>query len=102
VCVTFVTVGEFYKGAYARGWGSQRVAELERWLRSIVVLPYDAEVSRHWGQLSADCQRRGRIIPANDAWIAACCLSQMVPLMTLNRRHFSDVDGLALVPGLER
>jgi len=101
VCVTFVTVGEFYKGAYSRGWSSRRIAELERWLRSVVVLPYDVEVSRHWGRLSAESRRRGQTIPANDAWIAACCLSHAVPLMTLNRRHFSGVDGLALVPDLE-
>lgn len=101
VCITFVTIGEFYKGAYSRGWGDRRIAELERWLHDVVVLPYDAEVSRHWGRLSAERQRRGETISANDAWIAACCLSHSVPLMTLNRRHFSGIDGLALVPELE-
>jgi predicted nucleic acid-binding protein len=53
VCVTFMTIGELFKGAYLRGWGGRRMAELERWLRDVVVLPYDAEVSRQWG---GDCQ----------------------------------------------
>jgi toxin FitB len=98
VCITFVTVGEFYKGAYSRGWSSRRIAELERWIHDVIVLPYDAEVSRHWGRLSAERQRVGQVISANDAWIAACCLGHAVPLMTLNRRHFLGIDGLVLVP----
>ena len=97
-CVTFVTVGEFYKGAYKRSWGADRMTELERWLRNVVVLPYSAEVSRRWGQVSAECERQGRSLAANDAWIAACCLSHNLPLMTMNRRHFSNVDGLTLIP----
>ncbi len=39
LCITFVTVGEFYKGAYSRGWSSRRIAELERWVRGVVVSP---------------------------------------------------------------
>lgn len=97
-CVTFVTVGEFYKGAYKARWGSEKMAELERWLRNVVVLPYTAEVSRTWGQITAESERQGRPLPPNDAWVAACCLSHNLPLMTLNQRHFSTVEGLVLIP----
>jgi len=89
LCVTFITVGEIFKGAFMRGWGEKRVQELETWLRNVVVLPYTGEVSRAWGRLTAECEAMGRPIPANDAWIAACCLSHDLPLMTLNRRHLN-------------
>ena len=95
MAVTFVTVAEFYKGAYQRGWGPRRLAELERWLRNVVVFPYDAGVSRRWGEISAI---KGRPLPANDVWIAACCLRHELPLATLNRRHFEGIPGLVLVP----
>lgn len=98
LCVTFVTVGEFYKGAFRRGWGATRVAKLEEWLRNVVVLPYDAAVARTWGEICADGEARGRPIPANDAWIAACCLRHDVPLLTYNRRHFHGIPGLRLLP----
>ncbi|HZR94019.1 MAG TPA: type II toxin-antitoxin system VapC family toxin [Gaiellaceae bacterium] len=95
IAVTFVSVGEFYKGAYQRGWGPKRITELERWLRNVVVLPYDVGVSRKWGEISAI---KGRPVPVNDAWIAACCLRHDLPLATLNRRHFEHIRGLVLVP----
>ena len=97
-CVTFVTVGEFYKGAFKRGWGERRTQQLEAWLRNVVVLPYTADVSRVWGRLTAELEGQGQPIASNDAWIAACCLSHDLPLMTLNRRHFERIAGLRLVP----
>ena len=97
-CVTFVTVGEFYKGAYKARWGMEKMAELERWLRNVVVLPYTAEVSRRWGQITGESERQGRPLPPNDAWIAACCLSHNLPLMTLNQQHFLTVEELVLIP----
>ncbi len=97
-CVTFVTVGEFYRGAFRRGWGPQRIAKLESWLRNVVVLPYNFEVGRSWGRLVAQMERVGRPMQANDAWIAACCLTWGLPLMTLNRRHFEHVPDLRVLP----
>jgi predicted nucleic acid-binding protein len=38
--------------------------------------------------------------PINDTWIAACCLSEGLPLATLNVKDFadfSDYHGLALI-----
>jgi hypothetical protein len=47
-------------------------------------------VSRMWGRISADATRRGRPRPANDSWIAACCLARELPLATLNVKDFAD------------
>ena len=98
LATTFVTVAEFYKGAYKRGWGERRIREYERWLRRLVVLPYDAGVAREWGRISSDGEAIGRPIAPNDAWIAACCRRHDVPLMTHNRRHFESISNLTLVP----
>lgn len=98
LCVTFVTVGEFYKGAHRRGWGQRKLAALEEWLRNVVVLPYDAAVARVWGRICAQRETEGRSLPANDAWIAACCISRDLPLLTYNRRDFAGIHGLRLVP----
>lgn len=78
-CVTFITVGEFFKGAVKRGWGERRLQQLEAWLRNVVVLPYTGEISRVWGRVSAECEGKGQPIPPNDAWIAACCLPRPAP-----------------------
>jgi predicted nucleic acid-binding protein len=38
----------------------------------MVILDADDAVSRTWGTITADAKRRGRTLPVNDSWIAAC------------------------------
>lgn len=98
--VTFVTVGEMTKWAELRSWGLTNRQKLDHWLSGQVRLSYDDVVAQNWGHLAAAAQRRGRVTPANDTWIAACCLADGLPLATLNFKDYADfVDhhGLALV-----
>jgi predicted nucleic acid-binding protein len=99
-CVTFVTVGELWQWATMRSWGPRTRQDLELWLTRVVVLDSDEPTSRMWGRLSARARRRGRARPANDTWIAACCLARGLPLATLNLKDFEDFaehDSLSLV-----
>jgi predicted nucleic acid-binding protein len=89
-CVTFVTVAELHKWMAIRSWGPQRRAGLEGWLGGVPHLGYDDEVSRTWGNLSAEAVRRGRPRPSNDMWNAACCLAEDLPLATLNVKDYID------------
>ena len=100
ICLTFVTVGELAKWARVRDWGARRRDDLDRWLRQVPVLPYGDEVAWTWGRIAGDAHRQGRPRPANDMWIAACCLRIGLPLATLNHRDFADFaerDGLRLL-----
>jgi predicted nucleic acid-binding protein len=40
---------------------------------------------------------RGHSAPHNDCWIAACCVSHGLPLMTWNRRHFEPLEPFGLM-----
>lgn len=62
------------------------------------MLPGSEEVSQRWGQLIGEALRSGRPLPANDAWVAACCLTSGAPLATLNLRRYENVADLELVP----
>jgi toxin FitB len=100
VCITFVTLGELAKWRALRDWAPQRVAVLNRWREHVVVLRYDETVANKWGLLQARAQIRGRPRPQNDTWIAACCLTENLPLATLNTKDFADFaqyDGLTLI-----
>jgi toxin FitB len=99
-CVSFVTVGELAKGVTAAGWGLRQWTQLAEWLREVVILPYDVQVSYTWGQLAGAAQRRGRPQPINDMWIAAVCLANGLPLATRNVKDyeaFVEYHGLVLV-----
>lgn len=98
--VSFVTVGEMEKLSELRSWGERRRGVLDGWLRSRPVIDSTEEVSRIWGRLSASAQRRGAPVSENDTWIAACCLSEGLPLVTRNVKDFADFaehHGLVLI-----
>ena len=53
-----------------------------------------------WGEIQAYAQLRGRPRPANDSWIAACCIVRELPLATFNIKDYADFaehEGLELV-----
>ena len=100
LAVTFVTVGELTKWTLVRRWGPQRLNKLQAFLSDVLVLPYSPRVAIGWGDLQAHAQLRGRPRPANDTWIAACCLVRDLPLITYNRKDhvdFADHEGLRLI-----
>ncbi|MCA1703111.1 MAG: PIN domain-containing protein [Actinobacteria bacterium] len=96
-CITFVTVGELFRGAVHGRWGVRRVAALARWLERATTIPGDGAVARTWGEITGRALSAGRPLPANDAWIAACCLTYGIRLATLNRRDYERIEGLRLV-----
>jgi predicted nucleic acid-binding protein len=100
ICATFVTVGELVKWTEIRSWGPRKVDDLSRWFDRTVVLGYDQAVATTWGGLQARAQLRGRPRPANDTWVAACCLVEDLPLATFNTKDYVDFaayEGLSLV-----
>jgi predicted nucleic acid-binding protein len=102
VAVTFVTVAELTKWTLVRHWGPRRLADMQTFLASLVVLPYGDTVATTWGGLQARAQLRGRPRSANDTWIAACCLIRRLPVARLNQKDFADFaehEGLAVIPG---
>jgi predicted nucleic acid-binding protein len=88
--ITFVTLAEMTKWADLRRWGARRRRELTEWLAGVAVLPGTEDVSVTCGHISASAMLRGRPRPANDTWIAACCLTYDLPLATFNVKDFED------------
>jgi predicted nucleic acid-binding protein len=101
--VAFATAGELRKWGIVRQWGWVRRTGVQLWLESKRVLPYSLEVAWIWGDMAGRATLRGRNPGANDLWIAACCVQRGLPLLTLNRRDFEELqrhEGLRLLaPG---
>lgn len=100
-CLTFVTVGELTQWAMLRDWSRRNQASLEAWMSRCIMVNASWETAQTWGRLSASGRRRGRTHPINDAWIAACCLTEGLPLATLNHKDYDDLavnHGLTLLP----
>lgn len=99
--VSFVTVGELFTWGVKRGWGAKKFADLERRVKSVVIVPYDLDLCRHFGQIKGALMKIGRQIPSNDLWIAACALRHSIPLVTHNAKHFVSIPGLRIISEVE-
>jgi tRNA(fMet)-specific endonuclease VapC len=97
LALSFMTVAELYRWAYARNWGEQRVAHLEEHLRAYVVVPYDNELCKQWAWVCVERQRLGHPISVQDAWIATTALRYGCPLVTHNSDDFANIAGLCLI-----
>jgi tRNA(fMet)-specific endonuclease VapC len=105
VCITIVTKIELLRGRFdyllkaTSGADLLRAQQLltrtEELLEQIAVLPFDAESSRRFDQLSQ--QSRLRKIGRADLLIASITLSQRATLVTRNLRHFRTIPDLLVV-----
>jgi len=92
LCISAITHFEIYTGAT----GSQ----LGYWvsmLEQMPVLPFDAVVSNVAVSLDRELKRQRQQLGMADLFIAATAMAHMLPIATLNRRHFERVDGLKVI-----
>ncbi|GMU58268.1 MAG: hypothetical protein AMXMBFR34_00310 [Myxococcaceae bacterium] len=94
VAITAVTLGELYFGAL-------RTASPGRWLEAVRVLrqntaclDFGAEAARHYGELRAHLESRGRRLDDADLRLAAICRAGNHVLVSGNAKHFERVPGL--------
>lgn len=90
------TEAEIWLGAWAAGWGKQRLAPIEKFFERVLVLPVDRRVAQAWAQVMLLAQRKGHRLSIQDGWVAATAWEYHLPLVTHDAR-LADV-GLA---GLE-
>ena len=55
--------------------------------------------AEHYSNIAIQLKKSGKPIPTNDIWIAASAMENGMPLATFDK-HFSNFQGLLLVPGL--
>lgn len=96
VCVSAVTKSELLYGVEISPRRAKDQAALEDYLRYVEVLDYPDEAAMHYAQIRARLRVSGRMIGANDLFIAAHARSQGLILVTNNTREFSRVGGLKI------
>ena len=57
------------------------------------MLSIDAPTASRYGRVKGQLKARGRLIPENDVWIAACALEHDLIVVTRDS-HFDEVEGL--------
>jgi tRNA(fMet)-specific endonuclease VapC len=91
-CITAITAYELYLGHMKM----KRKDRIDDFIYQFVILPLDLKASETSAHIEASLDRKGKGIGIPDTFIAGICLSNNVPLLTINTIHFSRVNGLNL------
>lgn len=94
LCITAITAFELYLGHIKM----KRKDRIDNFIYQFVILPFDLKASEISANIESSLERKGKGIGIPDTLIAGICISNNVPLLTLNTMHFSRVTGLNLIP----
>ena len=96
LAMSVVTYGELRVGAEKSNRYPDSLTSLEIFIQAVSVIPMDPEVASFYGKVRSDLERRGKIIGANDLWIASHCLQLGLTLVTNNEREFRRIPNLPI------
>ncbi len=93
VCTSIVVAAELRYGA-AKKASQKLTARVEGVLMRVRVEPFEAPADAAYGVLRCHLEKKGRLIGANDLFIAAHAIALRCTLVTANEREFVRIDGL--------
>jgi tRNA(fMet)-specific endonuclease VapC len=92
-CITAITSFELFLGHIKMN----RKERIEDFFNQFTILPFDLKASVVSADIQAILDKKGKGIGIPDTLIAGICLSNNIPLLTLNTKHFSRVTGLKFI-----
>ena len=103
--ISVISLGELVKGISLLD-ESQRKRELLSWVGGFEkifadrILNIDQETAHIWGEVTANAQKKGKIVSACDGLIAATALKHGLHLLTRNSKDFVPTGVLIIDPWL--
>jgi tRNA(fMet)-specific endonuclease VapC len=100
VFTSIVVVGELY---YAAANSSKREANLKKFqeaLACVEIIAIDDAVCMSYAEIKLELKKKGRPIPENDIWIAACAHANDLSVATFDQ-HFSEIAQIELMENMQ-
>ena len=69
---------------------------LREFVKNVCVIAIDEETCQRFGQIRGTLRKQGKLIGDLDLLIAASSLRHDLTLLTNNRRHFENIEGLRI------
>ncbi|HLL99757.1 MAG TPA: PIN domain-containing protein [Pyrinomonadaceae bacterium] len=95
--ISFMTLAELRRWEIQNNWGEKRKVKAREFLAAFAVVYADEKLCEYWAKIKSEEHKKGNPIDTADAWVAAAALMFGVPLVTHNRRHFENINGLQIV-----
>jgi tRNA(fMet)-specific endonuclease VapC len=96
ICISVITKAELLFGVELSARRQQDEMALSAFLRYVEVLDFSNGAALDYAKIRADLKRRGRMIGANDLFIAAHAHNLGLTLVTNNTREFGRIRNLVL------
>ncbi len=90
-----IVYGELYYGFKHGNRFEENLKHLEKFISefNVEIINVTTAVAKQFGDIYAGLRKKGKPIPTNDIWIAACSLEVGGTLLTADG-HFKSIDGL--------
>ena len=95
--LSVISLAELYEGVFNSTDPEGNESGLREFLSGVSLVGLDEDTSRIFGGERGRLRREGRMIGDFDLLIASTRLRHGVTLLTNNRRHFEQVEGLAII-----
>jgi len=93
---SIITPAELYFGAYNSSHQERNLANIQRLMNTLKILPFDEAAASRFGQLKADLKRQGKILLDADLMMAAMALTHQLALVTNKVKPFERIPGLVI------
>lgn len=91
--ISAVSLYELHMGATT----PQKLDDVVNITEGLIVLPFNDQIAVKASQIYHSLRRSNQIIEFRDIFIAATCIINGLPIVTLNRKHFHRVDDLRII-----
>ena len=96
IALSTLVVAELDYGAKASQKAKENVEKLHRFVDIVRVVPFDLESAKIFGTIKSKLRKLGKPTGETDALIAATAMAHKALLVTGNKRHFENIEGLKI------
>ena len=94
IALSTLVVAELDYGAKASQKAKENLEKLHRFVDIVQVVSFDIECAKIFGTIKSKLRKLGKPTGEMDALIAATAMAHKAVLVTGNRKHFENIEGL--------
>jgi tRNA(fMet)-specific endonuclease VapC len=96
IALSSLVVAELDYGAKVSHRAKKNLEKLYRFIDIVQVVPFDIECAKVFGTIKSKLRSIGKLTGEVDALIAATAMAYKATLVTANRKHFENIEGLKI------
>jgi len=94
IALSTLVVAELDYGAKVSQKAKENRERLYRFIDAVLIVPFDIECAKIFGTIKSKLRSIGRPTGEVDALIAATAMAHNATLVTANKKHFENIEGL--------